>query len=224
MKRKCDKCDQEATVHEVTIKGGQKLEKHLCESCAREDGIAIQAHQPISELITKFVMSQGGVEKGAGAGEESKVSGCPECGMSFAEFRQQGVLGCPGCYAAFEEQLGPLIERAHEGGTHHLGKAPRRAGGSIDRNQRIVAIRKQLSDAIEAEQYERAAALRDQLLGVEKDPPGQGRATRIRGGSAAKAPAKGTAGDHEGEAEGSSSGVEGGSGGGGGNGEGEGRG
>lgn len=195
MKRKCDRCDQESTVHEVTIKGGQKIEKHLCESCAREEGISIQINQPISELITKFVSSHGGGEPGGGEGAGAPASGaarataCPECGMSFAEFRQQGVLGCPGCYAAFEEQLGPLIERAHEGGTHHIGKAPRRAGGSIDRRQRIVAIRKQLSDAIEAEQYERAAALRDQLLEVEKHGAGtvggarpQGEGAGVEGG------------------------------------------
>lgn len=164
MRRKCDKCEQEATVHEVTIKGGQKVEKHLCEACAREDGIAIQPSQPISELITKFVMSHSG-----GRPEGGRAPVCADCGLSFVEFRQQGLLGCHACYGAFEEQLGSLIERAHEGATHHLGKTPKRAGGAIDRQKRIVALRKQLTDAIEAEQYERAASLRDQLLTVEKD-------------------------------------------------------
>lgn len=172
MKRKCDKCDQEATVHEVTIKSGQKVEKHLCESCAREEGIAIQSNQPISELITKFVMSH------AGARPEQGALTCGECGLTFVEFRQQGILGCHACYSAFEEQLGSMIERAHEGATHHLGKTPRRAGGAIDRQKRIVALRKQLSDAIEAEQYERAASLRDQLLTIEKDDALPDRASR----------------------------------------------
>ena len=169
MRRKCDNCDQESTVHEVTIKGGQKIEKHLCESCAREAGIAIQSSQPITELLTKFSMSS------AAAKAEQRTPTCSECGLTYLDFRQQGILGCASCYSAFEEQLNTLIERAHEGGTHHVGKTPKRAGGAIDRQKRIVVLRKQLSDAISAEQYERAASIRDQLMCVEKGAPVQGR-------------------------------------------------
>lgn len=165
MKRKCDHCENEATVHEVMIRSGQKVEKHLCESCAREEGIAAQSQAPIADLITKFVISQAVGEKA-----QSKTGVCPSCGMSFNDFRQHGLLGCPECYTAFEKSLGPMIERAHEGATHHIGKSPKRAGGCADRQQRIVLLRKQLNEAIIAEQYERAASLRDQLLHVEKEP------------------------------------------------------
>lgn len=178
MKRKCDRCENESTVHEVMIKGGQKVEKHLCENCAREEGIAVHTHAPINELITKFVMAQ------AGQPAPVKAGSCPGCGMSFAEFREGGVLGCPECYRAFEGQLGPLVERAHEGGTHHVGKTPKRVVGVADRAERIVALRKQLSDAIAAEQYERAANLRDQLMHVEKPSVDAGSAS----GSAGEAP------------------------------------
>ncbi|MEC9372580.1 MAG: hypothetical protein VYC34_02005, partial [Planctomycetota bacterium] len=110
---KCDRCDNEATVHEVSLHKGKKVEKHLCESCAKEDGIAVQTHVPINALLSKFVKSAGVL----GEGEEATPS-CPECGMTFGEFRQHGLLGCPHCYEVFEEQLGPLIERAQEGGSH----------------------------------------------------------------------------------------------------------
>lgn len=178
MKRKCDRCENEATVHEVMIRNGQKVEKHLCENCAREEGIAVQQHAPVSELITKFVMAQAG-------GAQTKAGACPECGMSFTEFRSSGMLGCPECYKEFENQLGPLIERAHEGGTHHVGKAPKRVGGSVDRQERITTLRKQLGEAIVAEQYERAATLRDQLLHVEKvhTKPARARAKKDAGRS-----------------------------------------
>jgi protein arginine kinase activator len=166
MKRKCDRCDGEATVHEVVIRSGQKAEKHLCDSCAREEGFTGQATAPISDLITKFVISQAAGEKAA-----AKVGICPTCGLTFNDFRQQGLLGCPDCYKAFEMQLTSMIERAHEGATHHVGKAPKRMGGSAGRHERITTLRKQLNEAISAEQYERAATLRDQLLHVEKDAP-----------------------------------------------------
>lgn len=164
MKRKCDRCEREATVHEVTIRNGEKVEKHLCDECAKGDGLAVQQHAPIDQLITKFVMAQSGQQPAAKAGT------CPCCGLTFNDFRQNGLLGCPDCYKAFESQLGPLIERAHEGATHHVGKSPRRVAGSGDRQERIRTLRKQLADAIAAEQYERAARLRDELLSAEKPP------------------------------------------------------
>jgi protein arginine kinase activator len=164
MKHKCDRCSREASVTEVSVRNGQKIEKHLCEQCAREEGIQVQQqHAPINELITKFVMTHGeAVVTPAG-----KTPSCGSCGLSFAEFRQRGLLGCSDCYKTFEPQLSPLLERAHEGGTHHCGKTPKRAGLSLDRQQRLTMLRKQLSDAIAAEQYEKAANLRDELANVE---------------------------------------------------------
>lgn len=54
------------------------------------------------------------------------AAACPSCGLTYAKFKESGLLGCPDCYAAFEPSLGPLLERAHEGGAHHAGKKPRR--------------------------------------------------------------------------------------------------
>ncbi len=173
MKRKCDRCENEATIHEVVIRNGQKAEKHLCEHCAREEGFNPQPHAPISDLITKFVIAQA-----AGDKPQTRAEACPTCGLTFNEFRQQGVLGCPECYATFEALLGSMIERAHEGATHHVGKSPRRTGGPTVKRDRISALRKQLSDAIAAEQYERAAALRDELLHAEHPKTSKPKATR----------------------------------------------
>ncbi len=179
MKRKCDRCDNEATVHETTIKDAQQVERHLCENCAREEGIVIQSHAPINELITKFVLSKVG-----GGTPEKRAGACPECGMTFADFRQQGLLGCPACYDAFDTQLAPLIERAHEGGSHHSGKTPRRAGtGAGERQQRLMSLRKQLSDAIAAEEYEKAANLRDQLASIDRPAPTLKAQRRVSGAS-----------------------------------------
>ncbi len=164
MKSKCDRCGCEATVHETLIKNGELIEKHLCADCAQDEGIPSQAHPSINELITNYTIAQSGGVMSAKPGLE-----CENCGMKYGQFRKHGLLGCPECYASFESQIGPLIERAHEGATHHVGKRPRRAGGAVDRERRITALRKQLQDAIDAEQYEKAAVLRDQLLDVE-DP------------------------------------------------------
>ncbi len=177
---KCDNCEQEATVHEVVRRGGKTVERHLCEQCAKKHGIAVQ-HMPINELIQKYVLQQQG---GAGTAEGAPAAtakACPTCGLAFSEFRQTGLLGCPDCYASFAAALDPLLERAHEGGTRHVGKVPKRMletggtprapgapgvdvlGGPNERTERLRVLNKQLDDAVRSEQYERAAAIRDEI-------------------------------------------------------------
>ena len=163
---KCDLCDNESTVHEVTVKGGVKIERHLCESCAAEQGIGMQAGNPV-ELLKSMLQP-----KTRAAAPPTKAAACPTCGITFSDFKSAGVLGCPECYATFESQLAGLIERAHEGATQHVGKVPRESAGGPrpaiaeaieERAQRVAAIRRMLEEAVRAEQYERAAQLRDEL-------------------------------------------------------------
>ncbi len=163
LKRKCDQCNSPATHHSVEIIKGQKIEKHLCDAHAAEAGLAIKAvHTPINELLTNFVKVRSG-----GAAQETV---CEHCGLRFSEFRESSLLGCQSCYTAFEEQLGPLLERAHEGGTHHLGKVPRRAGAGQERQQHLLRMRKRLAEAVDCEDYELAVRLRDDIRGIEEQP------------------------------------------------------
>lgn len=164
MKRKCDNCGKPATHHSVEIIKGEKIEKHLCDTCAADEGLAIKAvHTPINELLTNFVK----LHSGAPAESTTELA-CEHCGTTFSEFREHSLLGCPQCYGVFEEMLSPLIERAHEGATHHIGKVPQRAGAGEHRQQALLQIRKQLSDAVDEEDYELAARLRDDIRRFEE--------------------------------------------------------
>lgn len=157
---KCDNCDNEATVHEVTIHKGHKVEKHLCEQCARDVGIDSQSEAIPAALLSQFVV---GAEAKSSSGGPSRGKACGQCGMTYAKFRQHGLLGCAECYQAFEEQLIPLLDRAQEGGAEHLGKTPRRSVGALQHQRQISLLRKQLAEALQKERYERAADLRDEL-------------------------------------------------------------
>jgi protein arginine kinase activator len=162
--RKCDKCDKRATHHAVEIIKGQKIEKHLCDEHAAAEGLSVvkAVQTPINELLTNFVKLHSGGTPGE-AGDPK----CGNCGLSFAEFRESSLLGCPQCYTAFEAQLAPLLERAHEGATHHVGKTPNRAGAGEQKQQQLLRLRKRLTDAVTAEDYEQAAKLRDQIHKME---------------------------------------------------------
>jgi protein arginine kinase activator len=190
---KCEQCDSEATVHELRVVNGKRAERHLCEKCARGQGIAIQTGLSVPEIIEKMLeqTTAGQAEKPAAPRKTGQAATCPECGTTYTEFRQSGLLGCQTCYSSFEGQLGPLLERAHQGGTHHAGKLPKRAlagtkvrapgkkaqsvlGGPEQRAGRMSALRKQLDEAVRAEQYERAATIRDELrklTELESAPP-----------------------------------------------------
>jgi protein arginine kinase activator len=157
---KCDHCNKAATVLVTEIKGGKRVEKHLCENCAAaNEGLPVKAQPPINELLTNFVMAHSGLAREKGAT-------CEDCGIAWAEFRQTGLLGCEHDYTLFEKELVPLLQRAHEGATHHIGKEPARGGGGgapMKRQAELAKLRKELAKAVEAEDYERAAKLRDQI-------------------------------------------------------------
>lgn len=162
MKTKCDKCDKPAKVHLTEIVDGQKTEKHLCEQCAVSEGITIKASVPISQFLEDFVLQSSQTDAAA-----SPLT-CEMCGLTFNEFRQQALLGCPHDYDAFEPAMLPLLERAQEGASQHTGKAPRRAGVSEKKSNAALRLRSMLKAAIASEDYERAAALRDQIKELEK--------------------------------------------------------
>ena len=157
---KCDRCSKIATVHLTEIVDGEKIEKHLCEDCLGAEGIPVKADVPISQLLEDFILQSSG-------GQKTSELTCEVCGLTFGEFRQQGVLGCPHDYEAFQDPLAPLLERAQDGTTEHVGKVPRHSGRDQKRQNAILRLRAELRGAIAAEDYERAAGLRDQIKEAE---------------------------------------------------------
>ena len=165
----CSHCSKPKTVHVTEIKAGQKVEKHLCKDCPLVNegmGSAGKSHQPLNELLSNFVLSQGSGGKG-----QQQAKACDLCGMTWSKFKQGGLLGCENDYSVFEEELTGLLKRAHEGATHHTGKVPARRGGEgtvRKRKPSVTRLRKELERAVEAEDYESAAKLRDQIANAER--------------------------------------------------------
>jgi protein arginine kinase activator len=87
--------------------------------------------------------------------------------LTFVEFRNAGLLGCPADYDAFEKALVPLIERAHENSSHHIGKVPRRLAVPRSAESDLIRLRRELTRAVDDEQYEAAAKLRDKIKILE---------------------------------------------------------
>ena len=155
---KCQICDNPATVHLTDIVNKKKRELHLCEKCARERNLIPE--QPGPQLDLKALLNllmhpfPPGGQPAAGEDviEQPVTEACEICGLTLAEFKAEGRLGCPHDYESLRAALEPLLERIHRS-TGHTGKAPRAV--------RVQEWKKQMQAAVAAEDYEEAARLRD---------------------------------------------------------------
>lgn len=161
----CQRCNKaRATVHLVELEpGGDKQEHHLCAACAAAEGVTTVQHESVNAMLQKFLSTAGSTEHG----QDAAATTCPECGMTFREFRQRGLLGCARDYEFFAPLLDPLISRAHEGATEHVGKVPARAGEGAQKRTELRRLRRRLTEAVEREDYENAAKLRDEIEAVD---------------------------------------------------------
>ncbi len=160
----CGNCGSgDAVVHLTQIVNNQMSTAHLCEKCAAEKGLET-APEPVKFPLTDFLAQMG--EKSADETVEP-VTPCGFCGLTFADFRESGRLGCPHCYSAFEPHLKNLLRRIH-GGTAHVGKVylpPDPSAGEMEK--RLHGLRRKLQRAVDSEDFERAAELRDQIRALE---------------------------------------------------------
>ena len=84
----CERCNKPATVHMTEISGGKPHDVHLCDACAQEAGYVQQSHVPINELLNQFLKAHAQMA-------DTPTVRCPDCGMSWQEFKDTGLLGCP---------------------------------------------------------------------------------------------------------------------------------
>jgi protein arginine kinase activator len=161
----CDQCrEREAVIHLTQIVNEQVTTLHLCEKCAAEKGV----ESPGSAVKTPLGTFLAAMGKGAEQQLPAARSGesCVRCGATFQDFRETGRLGCPDCYRAFEPSLRDLLRRLH-GSTHHLGERYTEREPEAAAAEQAAELREQLRLAVETENFELAAELRDRLRVVE---------------------------------------------------------
>jgi len=158
----CQICQKnEATIHLTEINDGVRTEMHICEHCALKEGIAVKNQISLNELLSGLLAAQ--PEDDELASDSRQKISCPHCGFTLEQFRKEPLLGCPYDYEVFEKSLLPLIEKAHDGKTHHCGKVPSRTQAGTREQIEIMRLRQQLETAVETEDYELAAKLRDKI-------------------------------------------------------------
>lgn len=174
----CSVCNKkEATVHISRIINGHKEELYLCEECAKNtEGLNINLElEPEFNLASPFTFQSilSGImdymnKNGSNSLEQPRESRCEHCGTTYSEFKEKGLLGCSYCYKNFGSTLNSVIRRV-QGNVEHIGKIPKTAGKDILKKKAILDLKEKLQKVIAAEEYEKAAELRDRIREIEKE-------------------------------------------------------
>jgi protein arginine kinase activator len=169
---KCQQCEKPATFHITELTGGKPQELHLCEDHARQY-LTTSATEPANTGSMAAALAQQMAQQmvvGQTAEELAHLDqqSCPVCGITFYEFRSQGRLGCPHDYVCFRNQLEPLILNVH-GESEHVGKRPRRSPAGSEKRTQLIRLRREMKEAVEAEDYELASKHRDEIRRIETE-------------------------------------------------------
>lgn len=167
----CEDCGKKAaSVHVTQIVNNKKTVLNLCLDCAKKHGFE-NGLSPGSFTLSNFL---------AGIIQESEAEStkpvpklkCPGCGLSYEEFRQGGRLGCNRCYETFFDNLKDLLRRIH-GSNEHVGKVPRPAQEKFMTRKELKRLQLEMKRAVEREEFEKAAHLRDQIRKLELKEAGK---------------------------------------------------
>ncbi len=157
----CDVCKKnEATVHLTQIVENKMQTIDLCETCSKAKGVDDPTGFSLASLLVGLGAAQD-ESTPTEAAETTEETRCAKCGFSAADFKKAGRLGCSECYSTFADQLDGLLKTMHKG-TKHAGKVP---GGAKTRDtaEKVLQLQAQLEQAVQTEDFERAAVLRDEI-------------------------------------------------------------
>ena len=158
----CENCkERDAVVNLTKIKDNAVTHQHLCERCAAAQGVETSVAQP-KPALTDFLQA---VQQQAASAVGDQAA-CHFCGATARDFRQTGRVGCARCYGAFERSLRELLRRLHGSARHTGQRYTPPAPDLVEEAGHVGQLRERLQRAIEAEQFELAAELRDRLRAI----------------------------------------------------------
>ena len=171
----CDECNNNEAQFSVSVfMEGEQTVRHLCPDCmARLNQRMNPAN--ITNLLSSIMAAITGAQQkrtNQEAEDASEMSiediACPRCGMNFSQYKKTGRLGCAACYNAFREQLQPMLEQIH-GRVQHAGRVPLNTADAQRHRTRREELQRAMDQAVEQEDFETAARIRDQLRAMDAE-------------------------------------------------------
>ncbi len=164
---KCQICKKnDANIIFTQILNDEKLVLKICTECAKRRGISVEIEKPSHPQEGSFIGSFTGI---VGEKSEKEIPDltCTSCGLTFAEFKKNGLFGCDKCHVAFGEHVSNLLKQIH-GTDVYEGKSPEELSVEGVTIRQLKELKAELKRSIEAEEYERAAELRDKISEIEE--------------------------------------------------------
>ncbi len=145
------------------IVNAQVTELCLCEACAKERGLFDPQAltfaekffpEELKERVDRIVRELSGQASGqiARTLPADIITQCPACGFTLEDYRLTSRLGCPDCYSVFAREFAATATAKADTPENATEEPPTRE-----------KLERQLRAAIEREDYESAARLRDEL-------------------------------------------------------------
>jgi len=174
---KCELCHKAEAETAITKDvAGETQELYVCHACAKKEAVGQEPAAPAAPATPPAPAAPDGAPplplmgvildaafEIVGKAISLAEPACPVCGILRNEYRKRSRLGCPACYEAFSKELDAAIFDLHRS-LQHVGKAPAKAAGAWRRQQ----LEKQLEEAVQAQRYEEAIALRDQIKKLDE--------------------------------------------------------
>lgn len=163
----CQNCGKyEATTHVKRIINGETAEAHLCSDCAAALGYT-DVFGGFSDTFGELLGSFFGEPTVSAL--SSRTVRCEKCGNTFNDIVNSGKIGCADCYATFYDKLLPSLQRIH-GKTRHEGKTPKTVVSDGRAQVNIIEqLSEELKEAVERQDFEKAAELRDKIKALKED-------------------------------------------------------
>ena len=164
----CQNCNiNQATVFVRRTINGHEKEFHLCESCAKQFDMQLS----FDELFQGFLDTFLSYDQKHDFNKKNNLTQkkvCAKCGFTYDDFKNTGKLGCAECYKTFRSDLLCILKNI-QGSIRHNGKVPKRNLSQMSFENKINSLQSELRKAIDLEEYEEAARLRDEIKKLKED-------------------------------------------------------
>jgi protein arginine kinase activator len=166
---KCPFCGKHnATIHLTQITNGKKQDVHICEHCAQEKGILETPFFNITQLTEQLAAadSETPLPDDIKDSVDAPLKN-PAVVAALTHFKEHGKFRSPDDYQLLHQHLAPMLKKIH-GGDKHTGKRPAKHQRDI-LALRLQRLKAELDAAVREEFFEKAAALRNDILRLEDE-------------------------------------------------------
>lgn len=156
----CELCNKnKATVYLKEVMDGNEKELFVCDECAGKDESGGLSPMGMAD----FLFGIGVKNKVTASISDKDEKSCPQCHMRKSDFNKSSRMGCADCYDVFEEELQPMLAVMHKK-FKHTGKVP----GNEKLALSIERLENDLAKAIEIQDFETAAVIRDNIIAAKE--------------------------------------------------------